>query len=144
MTTTPKSPMAIALQRRARTRSPRRSAASTVAKSGAVKLSAVAVASGTSVMPMNHVTIETKATPARRVKKPILAVRRLPRPRRAMNGTMKIRLKRLRKNTTSSGCNSAAASRMTTFMMPPVMPPRIIQIIAWMIGGSAARGGRYE
>ncbi len=85
---------------------------------------------------MNQVTIEMKATPARRVKKPIFEVLRLPSPSRAMNGTMKIRLKRLRKNTTSSGCSSTAASRMTTFMMPPVMPPMIIQIIAWMIGGN--------
>ena len=38
-----------------------------VAKSGAVKLSAVAVASGTMVMPMNQVIIERKATTARRV-----------------------------------------------------------------------------
>ena len=59
--------MAIADQRRTRTCSPRTIAARMVAKSGAVKLSAVAVASGTMVMPMNQVIIERKATTARRV-----------------------------------------------------------------------------
>jgi hypothetical protein len=51
MTRTPIKPITTAAQRRSRTSSCSTNAAAIVAKSGAVKLTAVAVASGTIVMP---------------------------------------------------------------------------------------------
>jgi hypothetical protein len=51
ITSTPTKPMTTALQRRSRTSSSRTNTAAIVAKRGAVKLRAVAVANGTTVIP---------------------------------------------------------------------------------------------
>ena len=53
ITSTPAKPMTIALQRRSRTSSCRTNTAAIVAKRGAVKLTAVAIANGTTVIPWN-------------------------------------------------------------------------------------------
>ena len=60
MIITPMKPMMVAVQRRARTSSPRNSAAPAVANSGTVKLSAIALSNGSSVSDVNPQSMERR------------------------------------------------------------------------------------
>ena len=111
ITSTPMKPTTVAVQRRRRTTSCSTSAAPTVAKSGAVKLSATASASGINDTAMNQHSMATRPMPARKTCKPSRRVRMAPRPTCASHGTMAITPNRFRKNATSNGCSDVTATR---------------------------------
>ena len=103
----PRKPITVADQRRSRTRSPRISAAPTVANSGAVKVNAVTSASGIRLKAVNRQSIADKPISERRACMPKRPVRRTPGPAASTHGSMKTRPIRLRQNATTNGCSSA-------------------------------------
>src|SRR5581483_3637975 len=79
-------------------------AASTVAKSGAVKLIEIALAKGISDSDQNPATMEMKLMAERSVNIQIRPVFRMPSPFRTSQGSMKNRPKKFRQNVTTKGC----------------------------------------
>ena len=129
----PAKPIASAVIRRARTTSPRTSAAPMVAKSGAVKLSAVASAKGIRVIAVNPAAMPTMLNSDRAVYSPIRRVFITPGPWRINQGSIIRNARKLRKNTTSRECSCSAASLMKAPMVEK-------QIIAPIISRAARIG----
>ncbi len=139
ITSTPRKPTMVALQRRRRTTSPSTRAAAMVANSGTVKLSATACASGSSATALNQLAMAQSPSAARAKWSPRRSVRRPPRPARASQGSMNISANTLRKKTTCSGSRLALANRMSPAIMenPSVAPS--IRRAPWTTGGMAER-----
>ena len=102
-TTVPAKPTAIAVQRRARTRSPNTTTASSVAKIGAEKARAVTWVSGVRLSAVKKLSIATALTAARSACSPNRRVRSGSSPRRTSHGTTTSTPNRLRKNAISKG-----------------------------------------
>ena len=129
----PSRPTAVADQRRSRITSPRKITASTLVKIGAVKLSAVAWASGISERAVNQQIMLTMPIVARSACSPRRWVRSAPRPWPASQGSIAIRPKTLRKNTTWSGSKVAVSWRIRMIIAANALEAATIQ--------SAARTG---
>ena len=98
MTRVPQKPTAIAVQRRTRTTSLRISAAAAVAKSGVVKVSAVASARGMRVTAVNPNNMAETPVNARSACCPRCRVLKLSHPMVTIHGTMQRNPKKNRKN----------------------------------------------
>ena len=113
----PTKPMAVAVQRRARTVSFRISAAPTVANSGVVNCSAVVSAIGMWASAVNSRNMAEMPLSARRACMPNRWVRSVAGPTRTISGTMNRRPDRLRTKAISMGWTSFDAWR-TIAVMP--------------------------